>query len=236
MNRTHNIDELLAHLQQKWGRQALQPLTDLAAHADCIPTGFPALDAAIGGGGIPRNRLTAFCGQPTSGMTSLAYSVIAGAQANQLVVVYLDAPQTFDPEYALYRGVDMDLLLHVRPETWGEALEMLRDVTGIAVAGLLVLDASLADIDAPEKRKALAATLQRVAALLPQSTWTLLTLIPPDLPVNVDSGSALRLLAERLAWLREDGTLSGYQTRVTVLKNKFGPAGEQVIIDLTLRG
>ena len=158
---TQRIDDLLTGIQAKWGREALQPLSKVKANADFIPTGFQKLDMALGTGGIPKNRLTSLYGKPTCGMTTLTYSIITQAQANRLVTVYLDAPHIFDPEYAMFRHVDMDLLLLLRPETWEHTLEMLRDVVNVAVAGLLVIDTGISGLKAADRYRPLAAALQR---------------------------------------------------------------------------
>jgi hypothetical protein len=233
---TPNLDALLSAIQDKWGQQALQPLAHVRPHGAFLPTAWPALDAALGAGGIPRNRLTTLSGQPTSGMTTLAYTLMAQAQQHQLIPVYLDAPHTFDPEYAAYRGVDLEMLLIIRPETWEHALELLRDVIHITVAGLLVLDANLPDLPSSRKHTALASTLHRVGTILPQSTWTVVALIPPELPAQADHSATVRLLLQRLGWWFEDDLLRGYQVQITVLKNKGGPVGEPVIMKLALRG
>ena len=233
---TQNLDDVLVGIQARWGQEALRVLADVTPPSDFISTGFPPLDAALGTGGIPQHDLTALYGKPTSGMTTLAYSLMTQAQQNQMVTVYLDAPQTFDPEYATYWGIDMEMLLLIRPETWEHALEMLRDVVNISVAGLLVFDTGIPDLRASNQHRPLADTLQRAGALLPQSTWSVVVLVPVDLPVNVDNGAALRLQLARLDWLFDEDVLRGYRVEITVLKNKFGPIGEPVILDVPLGG
>ena len=44
--------------------------------------------------------LTCLSGRPTSGMTTLALNVLAHAQADGEVTVYIDADRTLDPAYA----------------------------------------------------------------------------------------------------------------------------------------
>jgi hypothetical protein len=113
---------------------------------------------------------------------------------------------------------------------------MLRDVVTVPVGGLLVFDTSIPDVRSNERRKTLSATLQRVGAYLPQTTWTLLAMVPADLPVKVDSGASMRLRLERLKWLYTDDVLRGYQVKITILKNKFTSVGEPIILDITMRG
>src|SRR5690606_33435319 len=185
---------------------------------------------------IPRSRLTTWHGQPTSGTTTLAYALIAQAQTNQMVAVYLDVSHTFDPESAVCQGIDMRRLLLVRPASWGQALELLRDVVDVPVAGLLTLDTAIVRSGLPAQWHALARTLQRVGARLPQSPWTVLALLPQNIPETAAGSASVRLRVERKAWLHTAEVLRGYEVQITVLKNKLKPAAEPVILDLELRG
>ena len=114
----------VAAIQQRWGTQALRRWGEAPAYrqgqaaraveAPHIPTGFPALDQALGIGGIPRGRITEMMGAPTSGMATLALKVIASAQSRRDMAAYVDLGYTFDPDYAARCGVTPDKLLLVR--------------------------------------------------------------------------------------------------------------------------
>src|SRR5262245_8694664 len=62
-----------------------------------VPTGFAALDAILGTGGLPRTATVALRGQPSSGRTTVALRVAAEAQAGGAIVAWLDLARAFDP-------------------------------------------------------------------------------------------------------------------------------------------
>ncbi len=198
-----------------------------------IPSGYPALDQALAAGGIPRQRLSTFMGHGTSGVTTLAYALMAQAQTAQLVVVHLDTSATFDPHMAESGGVDLDLLLLVQPETWADTLEILRDLLNVPVAGLVVLDAVDERFCGPPQMQALQRTLARVAPLLPRSTWTLLLLLNDGIASIPDGPASLRLKVERQTWFETPAYPPGYRVQVQVLKDKGGPGGQQLSLDLS---
>ena len=73
-----------------------------------VPTGFAALDAILGPGGIPRLASVAFRGDHSSGKTTLALRLAAEAQAGGAIVAYLDLARSFDPVEAVARGVRLE--------------------------------------------------------------------------------------------------------------------------------
>ena len=71
----------LRDLRRRFGAGSIMRLGE-ATHllARAIPTGFPALDAALGIGGLPRGRIVDIYGPEGSGKTTLCLHVIAEAQ------------------------------------------------------------------------------------------------------------------------------------------------------------
>ena len=76
---TKLIQQTPFDLQQRFGVNAVGVLGDRVREVDPIPTGFAALDAALGQGGIRRGQLSALVGTPTSGATTLALKLLATA-------------------------------------------------------------------------------------------------------------------------------------------------------------
>lgn len=105
--RTSTLDALVAQLQQQHGSHAARrgdrlPLpTTLAA----LPTGHPALDGVLPGGGLPRGGLTELVGPRSAGATTLALAVIAQAQAAGDLACLLDLSASFAPDAAAARSV-----------------------------------------------------------------------------------------------------------------------------------
>jgi recombination protein RecA len=77
-----------------------------------LGVGIPSVEALLGGG-LPIGSITEFTGPMSSGRTSFALSVLAGASADA-ACAYIDANDTFDPTSAAAAGVRLRSLLWVR--------------------------------------------------------------------------------------------------------------------------
>lgn len=97
--------------------------------ADCRPNrrALRHLGAQYGGrplDGVPRSRITELCGTPTSGATTLALWLAAGAQWADLAVFWLDARHLLHVPYAAHCQVDLEDLVVVRPGPDADVLEI----------------------------------------------------------------------------------------------------------------
>jgi recombination protein RecA len=109
-----------------------------------IPTGFPALDQALGAGGFPRSAISEVFGPPSSGKTTLALQWVAHLQAGALAAAWIDADHTFDPTYAAALGVSLDGLPLACPESAEEALEMARSLALSGAVDAVIVDSAAA--------------------------------------------------------------------------------------------
>lgn len=84
-----------------------------------ISTGSVALDDALSSGGLPKGRLIQYYGPTGSGKTLMAMIAIAEAQKEDptALQMFIDAEQTFDPNWAEILGVDTSRVIHI----FGEA-------------------------------------------------------------------------------------------------------------------
>ena len=103
----------VAAIHRRFGTRALvkgkPTATDIVAH---IPTGFPALDRALGSGGLPKGKICELVGPATSGKTTLALKFLAQAQARGAgQIAYIDQARYFDADYAYRCGLDLSRLL-----------------------------------------------------------------------------------------------------------------------------
>jgi recombination protein RecA len=202
------------------------PAADLDGRV--VPTGFAALDAALGTGGLPRSATVALRGGASSGRTTLALRVAAEAQAAGSIVAWLDLARSFDPVEAVARGVRPEWLVVLVPSGLEEALALAGSLLAARTVDLLVLDL-------PEGRDPAVAgvrvgdRLGRLAALA-RRAGTLLVVLAPDalgrgLAAAVDEASGLRLELRRSGWIRLGRDVVGQRCRAVVARNRYGPPG-----------
>lgn len=248
-DRRRRLEKTVTDLQDRFGLRAIGRSPDTAA-APTTPTGFAALDEALGAGGLPLGRPSEVIGAPTSGMATLALKVIAAAQAGdpgRPLAAWLDLEKTFDPDYAARCGVDLSRLLVVRPYTARQGMVMLPDFALGGGFSVLVVDAPLHALAAPEAAEALAAALARLIAPLSRSGCALLFLsaLPPGSSSSLDGYpgqtglphyAAVRLLIQRERWLYRRGDVAGYEAQVLVVKNRLAAEGGVAHISITFNG
>lgn len=80
-----------------------------------ISTGSAALDDALSSGGLPKGRLIQYYGPTGSGKTLMAMIAMMEAQKQDPTAqqMFIDAEQTFDPNWAEILGVDTSRVIHV---------------------------------------------------------------------------------------------------------------------------
>lgn len=86
---------------------------------ETIPTGSLLLDDALSSGGLPKGRLIQYYGPPGSGKSLMAMIAIIQAQLidSNAFQVFIDSEQTFNTEWAMILGVDLDRVIIVDGET-----------------------------------------------------------------------------------------------------------------------
>jgi hypothetical protein len=195
-----------------------------------VRTGFPDLDAIVGPGGLPRSASVALRGAPSSGATTLALRIVAEAQADGAIVAWLDLARALDPVEAAARGVRLDWLVVLTPETLDE---------GLSIAGMLLAARSVdvLVIDLPPRPNAgttpakVADRLRRLAALARRAETLLVALEPPGLTAGlataVAESTGLRLELTRRSWIRLGRDVVGQRTDALVARSRYGPPGRR---------
>ena len=250
-----DVSAALASLQARWGaaaprvvgalataplpdeplpdeepRRPEPPLPGTKGVERIVRTGFPALDAILGPGGLPRSASVAFRGDASSGKTTLALRLAAEAQVDGAIVAWLDLARALDPVEAVARGVRLDWLVVLTPETMDEGLS----IAGALLAGrsvdLLVIDLPLRQ-DRGTTAARVADRLRRLAALARRSETLLVALEPPGLAAGlttaVAEATSVRLELARRSWIRLGCDVIGQRTEVTVARNRYGPPGRR---------
>jgi len=106
---------------------------ETAGSYEAISTGSPALDEAIGIGGIPRGRITQLAGQESSGKTMLSLSCIKNYldQNPENTALFIDAEYTYDPEWAASQGIDVSRVMVIKTNDAKEIFEGLLGINKI---------------------------------------------------------------------------------------------------------
>jgi len=252
-DRPADVSAALASLEARWGAAAPRRLTEgalalvpaaspdapgtpaLAPLERVVSTGFAELDAILGPGGLPRNAGVALRGDGSSGRTTLALRTVAEAQAAGSVVAWVDLSRSFDPVEAVARGVRLEWLVVVTPETLDEALAIGGALLTSRSVDVLLFDlpGRLARTDRSAK---VADRLHRLAALARRSDVLLILLEPPGrgdpngLTTAVAESTGLRLELARRAWIRLGRDVVGQETEAIVARNRFGPPGRRATL------
>jgi recombination protein RecA len=243
-DKKHRLETTINTLQDRWGSKAIGRWKESQAEAiSHVSTSFPALDEALVVGGLPCGRISEIDGIPSSGMATIALKIMVEAQARKNMTVYIDLEQNFDPAYAARCGLSLEQLVLVRPHTVSQALAILQDFIVAAAVDILVFDAPLGRLVESQASQALATTLGRLIASLGRTESVLLFLVSlpagspfatGEQPVNsaLAHFATIRLLVQREGWIYRHGDISGYQTQILILKNKLGPAGKQISVNV----
>jgi len=205
------LQTLVTTIQRRWGDPALHTL-DRESAIRALPTGFAALDRALGIGGIPRGQLTELSGVPTSGAGTLALKLVASVHVLGESAVYFDVSQTFDADYAVRCGVRLDQTLIIRPDSFADSWDMAQTLITNTAAGIIVYDPGLFARHEP-------IPVQRLMPALNRSGCVLLILNSHEGPLS--EAAAVRLQISREHWLQRRTEVQGYRTRVSILKNRF---------------
>ena len=196
---------------------------------EIISTGFTALDAILGLGGLPRQLTAVFRGAGTSGKTTLALRTIAEAQAQGAIAAWLDGSHSLDPLEAMARGVDLRWLIVLRPHDPTEGFWLAGSLLAGRTVDLLVVDLP------PRLGAAHEPLLRRLAAHARRLGVRLILLAPPDagsLQGALAEVAGLRLELERRAWIRLGRDIVGQHTAVTVAKDRSGAPGRQAELEI----
>jgi RecA/RadA recombinase len=200
-----------------------------------VSTGFAALDAILGTGGLPRSATVALRGDASSGKTTAALRTVAEAQAGGAIAAWLDLARAFDPVEAVARGIRPEWLVVLTPADLEEALALAAALLSGRTVDVLVLDL-------PDGRDpAVAGTrvgdrLGRLAALA-RRAGTLLVVLEPvalgrGLAAAVEEASGLRLELRRSGWIRLGRDVVGQRSTVEVARNRFGPPGRRADVEI----
>lgn len=190
-----------------------------------VPTGLPALDAALGTGGWPRGALSLLDAAPGSGGTTLALRTLGAMQAVGGLAAWLDLDGTLDVAVAVGLGVDLEWLLVARPRDASEAIDLAAWLGRSGLVDLLVLD--LGDRGAPDRRG-----LDRLGAVLARAGGTSTLVLGSAARPVAGAVVGVRVALRRTAWLAIGPDLVGQRVQATVERHRWALAGRSAELDL----
>lgn len=115
-----------------------------------VSTGSLRLDNALGIGGLPMGRMVEIFGKESSGKTTIALNVIANAQKQGLKCLLVDAENSFDPEYAVNLGVNIETMQYCQPSYGEQGFEVADRLISNGSANVVIIDSVAAMIPKAE--------------------------------------------------------------------------------------
>lgn len=216
-----------------------------------IPTGLPNIDKILGVGGIPFRRITEISGPYSVGKTTLALMVVAQAQKMGLRCLWSDLEWSFDENYAVALGVDIDTLDLVQQRFSEDALDEIEAGLEAKEYDLVVLDSvggilprQEAEKEAGGKviggqAKLVAVFCRKVVPLLAMNNIALIALNHEFVDLmhgNLKTSGGMKLEYHKSIWLRlqklgkvikQGENAIGEVIKATIRKNKLANTVKQ---------
>ena len=249
--RKESLDIALSQIEHQYGKGAIMRLGEVSQQmtTDVIPTGSPALDLALGVGGIPRGRVTEVFGSEASGKTTLAYHVVAEAQKRGGQAAYIDTEHALDPSYAGNCGVNVDDLLISQPDTAEQALDITDHLVRSGALDIVVIDSVAALVPKAElegdmgdthvglQARLMSQALRKLTSSISRSRTVVIFINQLREKIGVFFGnpevtpggralkfySSVRIDLRRVTSIKQGSEMIGSRVRARVVKNKVAP-------------
>jgi recombination protein RecA len=247
-------------VEKKFGKGSIMPLKTAGkiAKVDVIHTGSYALDYAIGVGGIPKGRITEIFGPESSGKTTLALHVIASAQKEGGIAVFIDAEHALDPKYAEKIGVDVENLYISQPDYGEQALEIAETLIRSGAVDVVVIDSvaalvpkdelegNIGEMHVGKQARLMSQALRKLKGEVSKSKTALIFInqirekigIMFGNPETTPGGRALKFFADlrldirKVSDIKEGNERKGSRVRVRVVKNKLAPPFQEAEFEI----
>ena len=249
--RKESLDIALSQIEHQYGKGAIMRLGEVSQQlvTDVISTGSPAVDLALGVGGIPRGRVTEIFGAESSGKSTLAYHIVAEAQKKGGIAAYIDTEHALDPTYAGNCGLNVDDLLISQPDTAEQALDIADHLVRSGALDVLVLDSVAALVPKAElegdmgdthvglQARLMSQALRKLTSSISRSRTAVIFINQLREKVGVFFGnpevtpggralkfySSVRIDLRRIQAIKQGQDSTGNRVRARIVKNKVAP-------------
>ncbi len=258
-NKKQALADVFSQIEKQFGKGAIMRLGEgRLVPVSGISTGCLSLDMALGGVGIPRDRVTEIFGPESSGKTTLTLHCIANAQKNGGVAAFIDAEHALDPTYARKLGVDLDQLLVSQPDTGEQALEIAEMLIRSNGVDIIVIDSVAALVPKAEiegemgdshvglQARLMSQAMRKLTGVISKSHCAIIFInqirekigVMFGNPETTTGGRALKFYASVRIDIRRIGSIKvgeeviGSRTKATVVKNKIAPPFRKTEFDI----
>lgn len=137
------IDMIASSIAKKFGKEDIMSLGPRYEKVTPISTGSISLDATLGVGGLPNDRIVEVFGPPSAGKTSLCLQVVkqyVDQHGYDRPPVYVDLERTTGLDLVSSMGIDPEKMIFCYPDTAEEALQLCQDLGKTGKVGVIVFD------------------------------------------------------------------------------------------------
>jgi len=255
------LDLAIGQIEKQFGKGSIMRLGRegaVASDISVIPTGSPAIDIALGIGGVPRGRVVEIFGPESSGKTTLTLHIIAEAQKKGGAAAFIDAEHALDTEYAKKLGININDLLLSQPDTGEQALEIAEVLIRSGAVDVLVIDSVAALVPRAElegdmgdahmglQARLMSQALRKLTSTINKSKTCMIFInqirqkigVMFGNPETTSGGNALKFYASvridirRIGAIKQGEAVIGNRTRVKIVKNKLAPPFKDAELDI----